>query len=166
MNEAENRPAADRAESARHARSNYLLYLASTGIGVGAGIIFEFADIDGVDAIDSTALMVGGLIGLLSFVLLIIGVVRAYTDRKKADETTATHFRLQIRTFWINWLYTAAVSWVVGFLAEFVLPQVAADIVNYIVWLAVVAWFVMRCVKGLRFLSRQEPYPNPGTWLW
>lgn len=27
-------------------------------------------------------------------------------------------------------------------------------------------WWTKRCVRGLRYLSRQEPYPSPGIWLW
>lgn len=27
-------------------------------------------------------------------------------------------------------------------------------------------WWTKRCLRGLRCLSRQEPHPNPGTWLW
>lgn len=27
-------------------------------------------------------------------------------------------------------------------------------------------WWTKRCLRGLRCLSRQEPHPNPATWLW
>ncbi len=27
-------------------------------------------------------------------------------------------------------------------------------------------WWTKRCVRGLRYLFRQEPHPNPRTWLW
>jgi len=35
-------------------------------------------------------------------------------------------------------------------------------------WLILLVWFiwlVVRCVKGLRIVSKNLPYPNPKTWL-
>ena len=85
MQDADSRPVADRAESARHARSNYFLYLAGTGAGVFAGVFFEFFDTGGQELAGSTMLMVGGLIGLFAFIVVIIGVARAYMGRKKGQ---------------------------------------------------------------------------------
>ena len=162
MDEAdESRPAADRAESARRARSNYLLYLVSTGCGFAIGVLLSLSVFDEPDA--GPLVLLGGLFVL---VVLIIAVARAHMDRKKADETMATHFRVQIRTFWIYFLYAVGMSLAVNILGAPAAGSGAAAIASQIVWIAMVAWFVIRCVKGLRYLSRQEPYPNPGTWLW
>ena len=166
MQDADSRPVADRAESARHARSNYFLYLAGTGAGVFAGVFFEFFDTGGQELAGSTMLMVGGLIGLFAFIVMIIGVARAYMGRKKANEETATHFRVQIRTFWICWLYSVATTLAALALLEVSVPQEAIDVIDHLIWVALIAWFVVRCIKGLKCLGRREPYPNPGTWLW
>ncbi len=107
-------------------------------------------------------LIAGALLILLAFVLLIVGLVRAYMGRKKADEAAAAHFEVQIRTFWLGALYTAVP---VG-LAALMWTREAAELVAWIAWVSVDAWFVMRCIKGLECLHRQEPYPNPRTWLW
>ena len=162
MDEAdESRPAADRAESARRARSNYLLYLVATGVWIVVSILPG----DPSDAADWVLPVVGSL-SLLAFIMLVIGVVRAYGDRKNADEGTAAHFRLQIRSFWISWLYTG-INILVFMVSAAISPwpgllYFASEIITY----AINVWFIIRCVKGLRYLSRQEPYPNPGTWLW
>ena len=88
-------------------------------------------------------------------------------NRKKSDGLIATHCRVQIRTFWIYVLYMVVSSLVVGVLVPHqALASQAYMIAGQLAWLPVVVWFVVRCVKGLRYLSRQEPYPNPGTWLW
>ncbi len=95
---------------------------------------------------------------LLSFVTAgvtsIIGVVVAYVSRRDAPEPLASHYRFQIRTFWIGLLY--------GFVA-FVLVHV---VVGWLVFLLQAVWLVVRCVKGLARLERREPYPNVETWLW
>ena len=162
MDEAdESRPVADRAESARQARSNYLVYLAGVGVSVVSGILFKVADSAGQEPVGPTLLLAGSLIGLSAFALLIIGLVRAYAGRKKAEEVTASHFRVQVRTFWISLLYSVAVALFITIL----IPEVA-EIVDWIAWIAVDGWFVFRCIKGLAYLIRRQPYPNPGTWLW
>ncbi len=157
----ESRPVADRAESARRARSNYVLFLVGTGLGLVASVLLD----DSPYAAD-WVFPVAGSLGLMSFIVLVIVLVRAYGDRKTADETMATHFRVQIRTFWISWLYAGINVSVLVILAEIVpwlgLINVASEMVGYAIHL----WFAIRCVKGLRYLSRQELYPNPATWLW
>ena len=105
---------------------------------------------------DSTAKIVYVLY-LLSFftgITALVGVVMAYVNVGDASEPLRSHYRFQIRTFWILLLYT-----VVSVLASLVVVGVAMG-------LFVVVWFIVRCVKGLKYLGRREPYPNPGTWLW
>jgi uncharacterized membrane protein len=105
---------------------------------------------------DTTAKIVYVLY-LLSFVLgvtALVGVVMAYVNVGDAPEPLRSHYRFQIRTFWILLLYTVV--------------SVAATLVavGVLMGLFVVVWFIVRCVKGLKHLGRGEPYPNPGTWLW
>ena len=161
MADTENRPAADRAESARRARSNYLLYLVGMGAAVAAPIFAEIVDAWGAEPGAPPLFLVDALISLLSVVSLITGLVRAYMGRKRAGEAAKTHLRVQIRTFWISLLYGFVVS-----MSTLMWTPEAAGVVWWITSLAIAAWFVTRCIKGLRHLSRQEPYPNPGTWLW
>ena len=83
----------------------------------------------------------------------IVGVVLAYIYRGDAPAWLESHFRFQIRTFWIGLLYTA-----ICIVLLFV-------VVGYFLALLVFLWLIVRCAKGLRYLSRGEPHPDPTTWL-
>lgn len=106
---------------------------------------------------DSTAKIVYVLylVSLAVGVTLLVGVVMAYVNVGGAPEPLRAHYRFQIRTFWIGALYT-----LVGFL---LMPLLG---VGALVFLFAAVWLVVRCVKGLKYVDRQEPYPNASTWLW
>ncbi len=96
-------------------------------------------------------LYLGGIvIGLLA----LVGVIVAYANRDDDGAWVADHYRFQIRTFWIGLLLT-----VVGVLTTFV-------VIGWAVLMIVVVWWIVRCVKGLKYVSRAEPYPNVTTWVW
>jgi uncharacterized membrane protein len=94
------------------------------------------------------------LASLVVGVTSLVGVVIAYVYRGDAPEGLRTHFRLQIRTFWIGLLYG-----LVGALLSLLG-------IGLVLLVFVAVWLVVRCVKGLRYLDRREPYSNDGTWLW
>lgn len=94
------------------------------------------------------------LASLLVGVTGIVGLIMAYVNRSDAAEWVRTHYRFQIRTFWIGLLYgligVATAFIVIGFL-----------------WLGfVLVWWVVRCAKGIRAISRGLPCDRPATWLW
>jgi uncharacterized membrane protein len=37
--------------------------------------------------------------------------------------------------------------------------------IGFLTWFATVLWYLIRCVKGLVLLLRDEPVSNPDTWL-
>lgn len=90
--------------------------------------------------------LVGGITGL-------IGVILAYVNRRDAPEWLASHYHFQIRTFWIGLLYLT-----VGI----VLTMIVIDVVVLVFWMV---WMIVRCAKGLKYLSREEAYPDPKGWL-
>ncbi len=94
------------------------------------------------------------LASLVVGVTSLVGVVIAYVYQGDAPEGLRTHFRLQIRTFWIGLLYG-----LVGALLSLLG-------IGLVLLVFVAVWLVVRCVKGLRYLDRREPYSNDGTWLW
>ena len=94
------------------------------------------------------------LVALVSGVTALIGVIMAYVNVGEAPEPLRTHYRFQIRTFWIGLLYC-----VIGVLLTWVFVG-AAVLAFFAVWL------VVRCVKGLKALDRGAAYPNVATWLW
>lgn len=84
----------------------------------------------------------------------IVGLVMAYVNVGAAPEPLKSHYRFQIRTFWIGLLYGVVAA------------LLALAVVGFFVLLLVAVWLVVRCVKGLQALDRREPYPKVETWLW
>ena len=64
-----------------------------------------------------------------------------------------THFRYLIRTFWLGLIGT-----VIGTVLLIVL-------IGFLVWLAVGVLVIVRCVLSLINAQKQQPMPNPDTWL-
>jgi uncharacterized membrane protein len=65
-----------------------------------------------------------------------------------------SHYRFQIRTFWIGVLYS-----VIGMITVFI-------IVGFF-WLCfVLVWWVVRCVKGMQAIAAGAPYERVETWMW
>jgi uncharacterized membrane protein len=94
------------------------------------------------------------LVSLVVGITGIVGLVMAYVKRDQAPEWVKTHYRFQIRTFWIGLLYMMA-----GVVTAVIL-------VGFLVWLFTVVWLIVRCVKGMQALSRGEACENVTTWLW
>ncbi|GLQ05745.1 DUF4870 family protein [Sneathiella chinensis] len=94
--------------------------------------------------------LVGAIFGLAA----IVGVIMAYVNRGDATEWVKTHYRFQIRTFWIGFLFymIAGVTMAIG--------------IGFLLWIATIVWMIIRCVKGMKFLDRKEGYPQPASWLW
>jgi uncharacterized membrane protein len=94
------------------------------------------------------------LASLILGVTGIVGLIMAYVKRDEAAEWVKTHYRFQIRTFWIGLLYM-----VIGLITAVIL-------IGFLIWLFNVVWLIVRCVKGMQAVSRGEAYPNVTTWLW
>lgn len=90
------------------------------------------------------AMLVGGAL---------VGVIIAYIDRGTTTEKYATHYQYLIRTFWIGLLFL---------LVSFVLSLL---LVGFFLMMATGLWYVIRCVKGLVLVIRDEQIDNPSTWL-
>jgi uncharacterized membrane protein len=93
------------------------------------------------------------LVSLVLPLTSLIGVVLAYVYQDKQPGWLASHFRYQIRTFWIGLLYS-----LVGVLSVFVL-------IGYLILLFVLVWLVVRCAKGMQRLDRQEEVQNVTGWM-
>lgn len=94
------------------------------------------------------------LVSLLVGITGIVGVIIAYASRAAAPEWVQTHYRFQIRTFWIGLLYT-----LVG-----VLTCIVVVGVFFLIFVAI--WLIVRCVKGMQAISLGLPCEHPETWLW
>jgi uncharacterized membrane protein len=92
------------------------------------------------------------LVGFVTGLTAIVGVIIASLQSERTDPTSRTHFQFQIRTFWIGLLY-----FFVGILT--VHTGIGAVILLW--W---VVWTLIRCVKGLLALNAGEPISDPRSW--
>jgi uncharacterized membrane protein len=98
----------------------------------------------------------------------IIGLIMAYVnmDKPSKDEPNKnelskeepgnwlqTHYRFQIRTYWIGLLYTLTGVFFIQFL------------IGYFILLFTFFWLMIRCAKGLKQLSNNQPVENLESWL-
>ncbi|OBW96373.1 hypothetical protein QV08_09260 [Gallibacterium salpingitidis] len=90
------------------------------------------------------------LVGFLS----IVGVVIAYIFRDDArGSILESHFTYQIRTFWIGLLYS------------FIGVVLSLIFIGYFILLFTLIWLLVRSIKGLRALGKEQPILNEKTWL-
>lgn len=93
---------------------------------------------------------------LTSFILggitSIVGVVIAYIHDKDAPEWLNTHYRFQIRTFWISLCY--------GLVSVILIPV----LIGIPLMLLTILWFIIRSIKGFKNLLHSRPIENIETW--
>ena len=92
------------------------------------------------------------LVGFLTGITVLVGVVIAYLQRDRTDRVSQSHFQFQITTFWIGLLY---------FFIGLLTLHFAIGVLILLGWLV---WTVIRCVKGLLALNMGEPIHNPNSW--
>lgn len=90
---------------------------------------------------------------VLGGITSVIGVILAYANRGDAAPWLQTHYRFQIRTFWIGFLFS-----VIAAVSIFAL-------IGWLVGAFVLVWLVVRCVKGLSRAAEQRAVENEETWL-
>jgi uncharacterized membrane protein len=93
------------------------------------------------------------LAGLIIGITGVVGVIMAYINKSDAPEWLQSHYRFQIRTFWIGFLYL-----VIGSILSMVF-------VGFFVLLFWAVWLIVRCVKGMKSLDKNEAHPNPTGWF-
>ena len=93
------------------------------------------------------------LVGAVLPIATLVGVIMAYIYRADAPDWVYSHYRFQIRTFWIGMLYV-----LIGIV---LLPLV----IGFLVLLLEVVWVIVRTIIGVQHLERGDAHPNPGTWM-
>jgi len=93
---------------------------------------------------------IGYFVGLTN----IIGVIIAHIKASDAQPIYQSHFRYQMRTFWVGLLF-----FVIGILLFTVK-------IGILVLAAVGIWTLIRNIKGVVRILDRRPIENPGTWLW
>jgi uncharacterized membrane protein len=93
------------------------------------------------------------LLGFLTGITVIVGVIIAHVKESTATGIARSHFQFQIRTFWIGLLYlitgTVLLYFIIG--------------IPILLWWAV--WTLVRVIKGLILLNDRRPVPEPTSWL-
>jgi uncharacterized membrane protein len=92
------------------------------------------------------------LVGFLTGITVLIGLIIAYLQRDSTDRVSQSHFQFQITTLWIGLLY---------FFLGLLTLHFAIGVLILLWW---VVWTVIRCVKGLLALNMGEPILNPNSW--
>jgi uncharacterized membrane protein len=83
----------------------------------------------------------------------LIGVIIAHVQAGGSDPMLESHYRFQIRTFWIGILYL-----VIGAILTLVVVGIAV-----LFWWFI--WSLVRNVKGLLALNENRPIANPTSWM-
>lgn len=86
-------------------------------------------------------------------ITLLAGVIVAYIYRNDANGWLASHYRFQIRTFWMFVLFS-----VIGGLTVIL-------IVGWFILVFAAVWLIVRCVIGIKLLGERQPIADPGSWL-
>ena len=94
-------------------------------------------------------LIVGTIIGVTG----IIAVIMAYVNKDDSTHWLQTHYRFQIRTFWIGILYVMMGAITSGI------------VIGYFILLFAFFWLIIRCAKGLKQLESKQPVKNLESWL-
>lgn len=93
------------------------------------------------------------LVAYVTGITGLVGVIIAHVQVGSADPLLASHYRFQIRTFWIGLLYLV-VGWVLVFI-----------LVGFLVLLWWFIWSLIRNIKGILALNENRPIANPTSWL-
>jgi len=117
-------------------------------------------------------------VSVAALALFLVAGVWAYVERGR-DSILDTHYRFQIRTFWVNvvaglalplFFLIAVIRGVGSFLmgqndsTSLVLSVMAGTIIPMLIGLGLSIWTIVRSVAGLSRLQDGKPIDNPATW--
>ena len=107
------------------------------------------------------------LLGLVNGLTILVGLVVAYINLDKAGPRMRTHYDFQIRTFWIGLAIFLSLGLLIGISAVLSLVLIGIPFLMLLLflWGAVGVWFAVRCIIGLVYVSQDQAYPRPNTWL-
>src|SRR5690606_15303408 len=93
------------------------------------------------------------LLGTITGVTALIGVIMAHMKVNEASPLWRSHFAFQIRTFW----------W--GLLLGIVFGVLTLVLIGILLLVALGIWFIARSVVGLVKTVNGEPIPDPRSML-
>jgi uncharacterized membrane protein len=102
------------------------------------------------------------LAGYFFVIPALIGVVIAHAMVDDSDPVPRSHFRFQIRTFWIGMLYNL-IGMVLCFGLIDISPWMLLVGIPLLFWWLV--WSMVRIYRGNVLLDAGKPIANPKSWL-
>ncbi len=93
------------------------------------------------------------LLSLIFGVPSLVGLIMAYINKGDAPEWVQSHYRFHIRTFWIGLLFGVIGAVTVVF------------VVGILILVFVFVWWIVRCVKGMKYMSQGSAHPDPASWM-
>ena len=93
------------------------------------------------------------LASLIFGLTAIIGIVMAYINRAEGPSWVDSHYRFQIRTFWIGLVFSV--------IAMVTMPV----FLGYFILLFLLFWWIIRCARGMMYLSRGQAHADPTSWM-
>jgi len=93
------------------------------------------------------------LVAIVIGLSALVGMIMAYVYQDEAPDWVRSHYRFQIRTFWIATAMNLA-----GFFTIFAF-------IGWGIFLFVFFWYTIRTVKGIQYLNNSQAIPNPGSWI-
>ena len=88
------------------------------------------------------------ILGYVTGIANLIGVVLAYIVKDPEQPITYSHYQEQIKIFWIS-----LIGFVVGLLTVHIFLGVLILIFTYI-------WVIVKTIKGLLLLNKDKPFPK------
>ena len=109
------------------------------------------------------------LLGIASFLvsgLALVGLILAYVWRSdNPDGWESTHYTFHIYTFWISVL-GLFFSILLFFGLSIMSRSAGFAVIAMGMMMAIMPWCLIRSIVSLLSAQKQEPIPNPHSWIW
>ena len=101
----------------------------------------------------STIIGITGIIGLIMAYVNKDGASNNELNVNESERWVQTHYRFQIRTYWIGLFYALTGVFFIQF------------IIGWFILLFTFFWLIIRCAKGLKQLSNNQPVEKLESWF-
>ena len=108
---------------------------------------------DAAEARTANLIYILYLLSLLFGITSLIGVIMAYINKGDVPDWVQSHYQFQIRSFWIALLFGVIGGLTVVFG------------VGILILVFVFLWWIVRCVKGMKYIAKGSAHPNPTSWM-
>ncbi len=106
-------------------------------------------------------------LGLAYGVTALIGLIVAYANLGAAGPKMRSHYVFQIRTVWMGlaWALLGGALIVIGGVLSIILIGIPIIQLGFAIISLICVWVLARCIAGAIYLSQDQAYPRPRSWL-